>query len=498
MAGFLCEVCNTPGAEFALKCASCGTPLPTVSVTELDRVGDAGDRAVREDLIGRTLSSYHIQERLGDGAMGVVYRAEDSRLLRTVALKVLSEKLLPDARAHARMLREARAAARLKSRHVVQVLDHGVWEGRPYIAMEYLRGETLAAYLEKTGALTLPETSSLIGQIAAGLDKAHEAGIVHRDLKPANIFLTTDEDGTAVSKILDFGIAKAPDSFASSPATRTGALVGTPAYMSPEQLNGGRDVDHRSDLWSLGVIAFECLTGKRPFEGDQLGRLCVQILSEPLPLPCSINPNLPTALNSFWKKAAARNRDERFQSGKDLARALVEAAQSKEVESVAASQETAPPVPVTLPPHAAQARWKPVVLLGAVVTAAVLFVGFAKDAPSGAAVENLQNGSVQPAALPSLEPVPPTQSSADARPPTPPSELVGVPSPTQLPGSPGPSATAEISAPPKRETAPARPSKPPSLPASSAKSPNPTVTPAPPVAPPAPPTLDPKYLDIRD
>ncbi len=316
-----CSVCGAPNPEFAPRCAGCAAYLPTVSVGSS---ADAPPPPLRDSLVGRDVGPYHVVELVGAGATGVVYRATDSRLLRTVALKVLSEQLAPNERARGRMLREARAAARLRSRHVVQVIEHGVWEDRPYIAMEFLEGRTLRALLDERGRLSPAETAQWIGQIAQGLEKAHAAGIVHRDLKPENVLLA-QEDGGEVAKILDFGVAKALEAWADVAATHAGTLLGTPAYMSPEQANGARTLDHRSDLWSLGVIAFECLAGRRPFDRDQLGALCVQILSEPLPVPTAIAPDTPPGFDAWWLRAASRDPSARFQSAAELSDALAEA-----------------------------------------------------------------------------------------------------------------------------------------------------------------------------
>ena len=316
-----CSVCGAPNPEFAPRCAGCAAYLPTVSVGSS---ADAPPPPPRDSLVGRDVGPYHVVELVGAGAAGVVYRATDSRLLRTVALKVLSEQLAPNERARGRMLREARAAARLRSRHVVQVIEHGVWEGRPYIAMEFLEGRTLRALLDERGRLSPAETAHWIGQIAQGLEKAHAAGIVHRDLKPENVLLA-QEDGGEVAKILDFGVAKALEAWADVAATHAGTLLGTPAYMSPEQANGARTLDHRSDLWSLGVIAFECLAGRRPFDRDQLGALCVQILSEPLPVPTAIAPDVPPGFDAWWLRAASRDPSSRFQSAAELSDALADA-----------------------------------------------------------------------------------------------------------------------------------------------------------------------------
>jgi serine/threonine protein kinase len=171
-----------------------------------------------------------------------------------------------------RFLREARSAAQIRSPHIVQILDVGIDGGVPFIAMELLQGESLAERLARAGPLSPAEVARVLNQVARGIGRAHAAGLVHRDLKPDNIFLERNEDEETV-KVLDFGIAKelAPGFDPDSGATRTGTLIGSPHYMSPEQAEGSSDLDHRTDIWSLGVVAFECLVGKRPFEQASLG-----------------------------------------------------------------------------------------------------------------------------------------------------------------------------------------------------------------------------------
>jgi serine/threonine protein kinase len=193
----------------------------------------------------------------------------DLRLAAPVAVKLIDPEIAKDAGAKERFMREAHAAAALRSPHVVQIIDYAVEDDLPFIVMELLEGENLAQRLKRAGKLSPLETARLLSHVARAVGKAHEVGIVHRDLKPENVFIVHNED-EEVAKVLDFGVAKVESGgfVASGARTRTGSLLGTPYYMSPEQVQGNKEVDHRSDLWALGVIAFEALTGRKPFQSD--------------------------------------------------------------------------------------------------------------------------------------------------------------------------------------------------------------------------------------
>lgn len=276
---------------------------------------------------------YRLTSLLGKGAMGEVWRAEHTTLGASVAIKLIDVELLGPGNLNnsdvvQRFFREAKAAAALRSPHVVQILDHG-YDGRiPYIAMEMLEGETLEQRLDRIRVVPPLMTATIITHIARAIGKAHEAGIVHRDLKPGNVFLVRNDD-EEIAKVLDFGIAKiAPGALGAEGglATRTGSVVGTPCYMSPEQALGNKSIDHRADLWSLGVIAFECICGVRPFDSEALGELIVQICARPLPIPsqfvASSGVPLPDGFDAWFAKACAREPHERFQSARELAESL--------------------------------------------------------------------------------------------------------------------------------------------------------------------------------
>ncbi|HLK37308.1 MAG TPA: protein kinase [Polyangiaceae bacterium] len=277
-----------------------------------------------------TSRRYRLLGKLWGGNMASVWLAEDeSRGGAQVAIKLIDSGLarLPEPRA--RFVREARIAASLESPHLVRVHDHGTTaEGRPYIAMEYLPGESLRDRLRERRRLSLSETEAIVAQACRALDLAHAAGLVHRDLKPENVFLTAGPEGELV-KVLDFGLAKEADAMAEPGMvpTRSGALLGTPLYMSPEQAQGLRTVDPRSDLWSLGVLVFECLTGTPPFAAGSLGALIAKILAAPIPIPSQAAPDarLPGAVDAWMARALSRDPAGRFPSARELARAFARA-----------------------------------------------------------------------------------------------------------------------------------------------------------------------------
>ena len=265
---------------------------------------------------------FKLSRMIGQGGMGSVWLATDLRLSTTCAVKFIEGEMANLAEAQSRFQREAQAAAQLRSPHVVQIFDHGVWQGHSYIAMELLDGEDLGKRITKQGGRLPPAVvNAVVQQVCRALSKAHAAGVVHRDLKPDNIFLVTDDDREIV-KILDFGVAKSASQAIDGSNTKTGAMLGTPYYMSPEQAQGIKSVDSRSDLWSLAVIVFQCLTGRLPFESEALGDLLVKIIVNPIPTPSAYDPALPASFDQWWVKAADRNPDHRFQTAKAFAESL--------------------------------------------------------------------------------------------------------------------------------------------------------------------------------
>jgi serine/threonine-protein kinase len=260
--------------------------------------------------------------------MGSVWVAEHVSLRTQVVVKFMSKELASSTEAVARFSREAAAASQVKSPHVVQMLDHGVTSeplSAPYIVMELLEGRDLEHHIRAVGKLQPGEALAIVVQLSRALSKAHERGIVHRDIKPSNVFLCDAGAGELFVKLLDFGIAKGPEVGIAGSTTRTGSLVGSPYYMSPEQVVGAKSIDFRTDLWSLGVVAYEALTGQRPFSGETMGALALKIHRDPLPTPSGANPALPAAVDAWFVRACAREPDERFTSAKEMADALVAA-----------------------------------------------------------------------------------------------------------------------------------------------------------------------------
>ncbi len=276
---------------------------------------------------------YRITREIGRGGMAAVYEAENVDIGKRVAIKVLAQELTSSAVVVERFLREARAAAAIRSPYICDVYDSGRLEdGRPFLVLELLEGESLYEQMTRVRHMDVPTTLNVITQTCRGLTKAHASSIVHRDLKPENIFLTKDEEGNLLAKILDFGLAKfyAPMEGSSEPKqarlTREGAVFGTPAYMSPEQVRGQGAVDHRADLWALGCITYECLTGKTVWATEQgVAMTFAQIANSPLPRPAKLRPDLPTAFTEWFDRALDRNIEKRFQSAKEFAEELAAA-----------------------------------------------------------------------------------------------------------------------------------------------------------------------------
>jgi eukaryotic-like serine/threonine-protein kinase len=277
------------------------------------------------------IGKYRVTRELGRGGMAAVYEAEHVNIGKRVAVKVLAAELASSAIVIERFFREARAAASVKSPYIVEVYDSGRLEdGRPFIAMELLEGESLYDRMARVRLIDPETTVRIIGQIAKGLTKAHAVGIVHRDLKPENIHLCVGEDGEEIAKILDFGLAKfySPVKTDEKTArlTREGAVFGTPAYMSPEQVKGHGTVDQRADLWALGCMAFECLTGRPVWNTEQgVAMTFASIASSQLPTPSRLRPDLPTAFDVWFAKALEREPNGRFQTAKELAEELAKA-----------------------------------------------------------------------------------------------------------------------------------------------------------------------------
>ncbi|MCE7894098.1 MAG: serine/threonine protein kinase, partial [Sorangiineae bacterium PRO1] len=272
---------------------------------------------------------FRITKEIGRGGMAAVYEAENITLGKRVAVKILAAELVTSRIVRERFLREARAAAAIRSPNICDVYDSGMYDGRPFLVMELLEGESLYDMMTRVRRIDADTTLAVITQAARGLQKAHESSVIHRDLKPENIFVTKTPEGEMVVKLLDFGLAKFYEQTgdAASPRlTREGALFGTPAYMSPEQAKGQGEVDHRADLWALGCIVYECLTGTTVWNVDQgVAMILAQIAGAPIPKPSKLRPDLPPQFDQWFVKALERDPQKRFQNAKELAQTLAEA-----------------------------------------------------------------------------------------------------------------------------------------------------------------------------
>lgn len=267
---------------------------------------------------------YVIHACIGRGGMARVYRAEQAALQRPVALKVLDRWVLEQPQGSQRFLREARAAASIKHQNVVDIVDIGVWQERPYIVMELLSGTDLETHLARHGVLSDSAVAELALPIIAGMMAVHDAGVVHRDLKPSNIFLANGPDDEIIPKVLDFGVSKFNDAL-QEPAkrqTKTREIIGTPTYMAPEALNGVRELGPRADQYALGAVLYECCTGRPPFEGETLLELLKAIAVGNVPSPRSIRPELSITLEDALMRAMNADPRSRFETLRDFGRAL--------------------------------------------------------------------------------------------------------------------------------------------------------------------------------
>jgi serine/threonine-protein kinase len=345
-----CPQCGKEYDEQTKFCPTDGSTLRSV----------AGD-----DIIGSVIADrYHVLRKLGEGGMGQVYLAEHVKMGRMSAIKVMSAALIHDADAVGRFNREAANASKISHPNIAAIYDFGeTSDGLIYLAMEFVEGESLTKLCEALGALPAPRAAEIARQVASALEAAHERGIVHRDLKPDNIMISRGRDGTDVVKVVDFGIAKAAEG-AGQKVTRTGLVVGTPEYMSPEQLTGD-PLDGRSDLYALGLVTFNMLTGSLPFTGQTTHEALLKRLTErPLSL-AEARPDLvwPAPLQQVLDKALSRLAADRYQHASEFGAAIaaavagmpVDAPQSAPTRQVAATPTPAASVAATVPSPAAAA-----------------------------------------------------------------------------------------------------------------------------------------------
>ncbi len=296
--------------------------------------------AVRRDAFGdeilavgsRIADRYRVLRKIGEGGMGVLYACMDTVLTREVAVKLMRRSLAAEPQLSERLLREARLAAQLRS-HVAQVFDCGTLDsGEPYIVMELLSGRDLYATLRDSGPLSPEALCSAMLQVCVGLMEAHEKGIIHRDLKPENLFCATEPDGSTLIKIVDFGVSKQLTSRMRSMTNPTES-VGSPQYMSPEQITTPSEVDPRTDVWSLGVVMYELLTGALPFNGPTAAQVCASVLSETVPPISDFRQDVPPALEFIVLRCLEKSRDRRFPSVAELSEALQSFASTGELPS---------------------------------------------------------------------------------------------------------------------------------------------------------------------
>jgi serine/threonine-protein kinase len=433
---------------------------------------------------------YRIERVLGEGGMGFVVQAMHVQLDERVAIKFLLPQALANEEAVARFAREARAAVKIKSEHVARVSDVGTLEtGAPYMVMEFLQGQDLAALVRAQGALPTADAVDYLLQASEAIAEAHALGIVHRDLKPANLFLVHRADGSPCIKVLDFGISKMTSTGSSGSdlgMTRTHAIMGSPLYMSPEQFASTRDVDARADIWALGAILYELVTGRVPFEADTMPQLCGMILQEPVPAPRSLRAELPDGLEIAILRCLEKDRSKRFQNLSEVAAALVpfaprgslrSAQRISRVLSAAGLPSSSVPTSPSTPPAASdgvsvtqgafgktlaqgggRAMWLVSALLLVVASGALLALWMRSRAePSvGNMLASSASLPVRPAATPP-RPAPKLVQHEEPAPPTPlPSASVAPP------GSASSALTATPSAPPAvaRRAAPAPRAKP--------------------------------------
>jgi eukaryotic-like serine/threonine-protein kinase len=348
---------------------------------------------------GSKFGNYIVHECIGQGAMGNVYRAQHALLEKPVALKVMDASLLSSADARARFLREGQAAAAIKHPNVVDITDVGVFEGTPFLVMELLEGEDLQLYLERRQNLSEREIASLLIPITAALGAAHDRGVVHRDLKPSNIFLSRGPDGEVVPKVLDFGISKLAQAVATTDfeSTPFNQLLGSPLYLPPEAIRASREFSPKSDQYSIGVVLYECVTGRAPFVGDSLLSLLNAITAGDFIRPNRLRPDISVAMERTILRAMSSDPALRFEHVRDLGRELLEVAGVRTQmlwgrtfgridlsEPVPGARSTSPVALLRLPSDAPpapgapvpQARsWRPF-SIGVVAVAAILLCNF--------------------------------------------------------------------------------------------------------------------------
>jgi serine/threonine protein kinase len=458
---------------------------------------------------------YRIDRVLGQGGMGIVVQAMHLQLHQSVAMKFLLPEVLGNQQVVQRFLREAQAAVRLRSEHVARVIDVGTLDtGAPYMVLEYLEGCDMANF--PRSQLSVGGVVDLMLQACEALAEAHSLGIVHRDIKPANFFIIRGPDGSPQLKVLDFGISKAPS--AQGNLTATQSVMGTPAYMSPEQMRSSRDVDHRSDIWALGIVLYELLQGMPPFGGETFSSMVLKVVNDPLP---RLTVRLPGDLDAIVYRCLEKDPARRYQNIAELAQALAPYAQSEtqaaiSVQRTSSIMGTAPSRPVidpgtgqrkvpstisgaagarTMPPG--KRRWPIFASLGGL--AVVIGIAIVASTGGSSTTSKTDGSGTVPAGQPSgtnpetppgttpaapagtTATTPPATSPPETAPPgtTPPGTTAGAPAGTAPPETTPPVATAPADAGTPSPTTPTTPSTPDSQAASTQPGkPRPDTTPA--------------------
>jgi eukaryotic-like serine/threonine-protein kinase len=400
---------------------------PSISETTPHSGGDGkeADTGRFDPMMGTVLAErYAIVRKIGEGGMGAVYEARHAVIGKRVAVKVLLEKFLENQELMARLLQEARLASSIGHENIVDVTDYGTTkDGRAFVVMEFLDGESLAQLVIRDAPLPVERCLNILRQVASALTAAHAKGIVHRDVKPENIYLVRRGELDFV-KVVDFGVSKAVHASDEGPErqrlTRTGTVLGTPLYMSPEQARGGEDVDHRADIWSAGLLLYECLTGEVPFRANNYLGVISQVLTQETVPPSQLRPELgiPAAVDRVVMRALDKDRDKRYQRMAEFERDLERLLAGDSNVALREAPEA--------PQARARVRW-PLAAVG------VLVLG------CGVALALISGGS--PGPVPTVKV--PAKSTKTAAVPVPPPERVLAPA--VLPGSSAPEAPAPAS-----------------------------------------------------
>ena len=368
-----------------------GPPSVAAALTD----SDSGPASVRDSLIGQTIEGrYKVEALLGEGGMGLVYRARHTALGKTLAIKVLRPDVSKDDEVLQRFKQEAQSASNIGNQHIVDVSDFGVTpNGATYFAMEFLDGVDLITAVDESKKMKADRVVHIGKQLCRALGAAHDAGIVHRDLKPENVYLIRRNGDDNFVKVLDFGIAKVADS--GTRLTRAGEVFGTPHYMSPEQ-SGGKEVDHRTDIYALGVMFYEMLTGQVPFDADNMmGILTKHMYEDPIP-PTVREPMIPDGLEAVVLKCLAKDRQHRYQS---MAELKVDLDRVEVGLEIAASEFNA--LRATRPPSKIDRRFQIAIGVAAVLAASALVWVMASSEPEPiAAKEPINLTQIVPIAVP--------------------------------------------------------------------------------------------------